>query len=42
MTVNLPITFAPGFAGSKKTYLDAVDLAGNASGFVQVGTWTVP
>ena len=40
-TWNVPMTFKPAFAGSKNTYLYAVDISGAASGWQQLGAWTV-
>ena len=43
MTVNLQISFKPGFAGAKTTWLLSEDLAGiqNAGSWQAKGTWTV-
>jgi len=40
LTVTLPITFAPGFAGNKAVYLSAQD-ASSTSGWQALGTWGV-
>ena len=40
-TWNAPMTFKPAFAGAKNTYLYAVDISGTASGWQQLGAWTV-
>jgi hypothetical protein len=42
LTWNLPLTFQPGFAGAKNTYMYATDTAGSNSGWQQRGAWTVP
>ena len=42
LTWNLPLTFQPGFAGPKNTYMYATDTAGSNSGWQQRGAWTVP
>jgi hypothetical protein len=40
LTLNLSLTFLPGFAGAKTTYLYAAD-AGANTGWVSSGAWTV-
>ena len=40
LTLNLSLTFLPGFAGPKTTYLYAAD-AGANTGWIARGTWTV-
>ena len=40
LTLNISLTFLPGFAGSKTTYLCAAD-AGANTGWVARGAWTV-
>lgn len=40
MTVTYNLTFAPGFSGLKKTYMQAVDTSGVIQVWRQVGTWT--
>jgi glucose/arabinose dehydrogenase len=42
LTLNVPITFAPGFAGAKSVLLYAANTAGASSGWPVRGTWTVP
>jgi Beta-propeller repeat len=42
LTLSLPLTFRPGFAGAKNIYLYASDQSGSNSGWQQRGTWTVP
>ena len=42
LTLNLPMTFLPAYAGAKNIYLYAADLSGVNSGWQQLGTWTVP
>ena len=42
LTLSLPLTFLPAFAGAKNTYLYASDQSGSNSGWQQLGTWTVP
>ncbi len=41
LTLNLPMTFKPAFAGAKNIYLHAVDGSGVDSGWEQLGTWVV-
>lgn len=41
LTLNLPITFNPGFAGAKNVYTSVTDAGGLTSGVVTAGTWTV-
>jgi hypothetical protein len=41
LTLNLPMTFAPGYAGTKNIYMYAADVTGSNSGWQQQGTWTV-
>ncbi|MEQ1947581.1 MAG: SBBP repeat-containing protein [Bryobacteraceae bacterium] len=40
LTLTVPITFLPGFAGSKGVFLNAADSGAN-TGWVSKGTWTV-
>ncbi len=42
MIENLNVTFLPGFAGAKSNFGYVQDNAGQNSGFVSLGTWTVP
>ena len=42
LTLNLPMTFLPAYAGAKNIYLYAADISGSNSGWQQPGTWTVP
>ncbi len=42
LTVNLSMTFQPGYAGAKNIYMYAVDVSGSSSGWQQLGSWTVP
>jgi hypothetical protein len=42
LTLNLPMTFNPAFAGAKNIYMYAGDVSGANSGWQQRGTWTVP
>jgi imidazole glycerol phosphate synthase subunit HisF len=42
LTLNLPMTFQPAYAGAKNIYLYAADVSGSSSGWQQLGTWTVP
>jgi parallel beta-helix repeat protein len=42
LILNLPITFAAGYAGAKNVYLLAIDGSSQNSGWLQEGTWTVP
>jgi len=41
LTLNVTITFKPGFAGAKNVYLHSVDVSGANSGWQQLGAWTV-
>jgi uncharacterized repeat protein (TIGR01451 family) len=41
LTLNLPMTFAPGFAGAKSVFMFALGSGAN-SGWQSMGTWTVP
>src|SRR5262249_17805730 len=41
LTVNVSVTFAAGFAGQKNVYLSAGNIAGQNSGWQNLGTWTV-
>ncbi len=41
MTVNLPVTFAAGFAGAKSIFMFALGSSANG-GWQPMGTWTVP
>ncbi|MBZ5609140.1 MAG: hypothetical protein LAP38_12835 [Acidobacteriia bacterium] len=40
LTLNLPLTFKPAFAGSKTVYSVALDSAGPWSGWQSRGSWT--
>jgi hypothetical protein len=42
LTLNLPMTFQPAYAGAKNIYLYAADVSGSSSGWQQLGTWTTP
>ena len=42
LTLNLAVTFTSAFIGAKQVYMRAWDAGGLDSGFLQVGTWTVP
>ena len=42
LTLNLPMTFLPAYAGAKNIYMYAADVSGSNSGWQQLGTWTVP
>ena len=42
MTLTLPLTMQPGYSGAKNIYLFAKDAAGKVTGWVQLGTWSVP
>ena len=42
LTLNLPMTFLPAYAGAKSIYMYAADVSGSNSGWQQPGTWTVP
>ena len=42
LTINLPMTFSSAnFGGSKNVYVDAFDIYGAVTHWVQTGTWTV-
>jgi hypothetical protein len=41
LTITFPVTFTPGFAGSRNLYGYAVDQTGTASGWYPLGSWTV-
>jgi uncharacterized repeat protein (TIGR02543 family) len=41
LTLNLPVTFAAGFAGAKNIFMFALGSSAN-SGWQPMGTWTVP
>jgi hypothetical protein len=41
LTLNVTITFKPGFAGAKNVYLHSVDVSGANSGWQERGSWTV-
>jgi hypothetical protein len=42
LTVSLAMSFQPGFAGAKNTYMDALDGATGYSGWQPKGSWTIP
>ncbi len=42
LTLNLAMTFAPGYAGTKNVYMYAADVSGSNSGWQTMGTWTIP
>ncbi len=42
VTLKLPMTFQPSFAGAKNIYMYATDISTSGSGWQQLGTWTVP
>ena len=42
LTLNLAMTFAPTYAGAKNVYMYAANAAGINSGWIRLGTWTVP
>ena len=42
LTLTVPLTFAPAFAGAKNVYLYAANATGASSGWQTRGTWTVP
>jgi Beta-propeller repeat len=42
LTLSFPMTFQTGYAGAKGTFLYAADLSGATSGWLELGTWTVP
>jgi hypothetical protein len=41
LTVNVAVTFLPGFAGTKNVYAEAIDPF-RSLGWISQGTWTVP
>jgi streptogramin lyase len=42
LTINVPLSFAFTFSGAKNTFVFAYDNAGQGSGWLTKGTWTVP
>jgi hypothetical protein len=42
LTLNIALTFQPGFAGARNIYMYATDAAGFNSGWQLRGAWTVP
>jgi hypothetical protein len=42
LTLSLPMTFRPAYAGAKNVYMYATDVSGANNGWQQLGTWTVP
>ena len=42
LTLNLAMSFSAAYAGTKNSYIIAVDGAGRNSGWQTAGTWTVP
>ncbi|MBZ5647606.1 MAG: hypothetical protein LAN37_10320 [Acidobacteriia bacterium] len=42
LTVNLALTFTPGFAGSKHLFANVSDTGGKSAGWSNLGLWTVP
>jgi hypothetical protein len=42
LTLNLPMTFLPAYAGAKNIDMYAADVSGSNSGWQQLGTLTVP
>jgi hypothetical protein len=42
LTLNVPITFKPAFAGTRNIYMSASDKSGSASNYIQTGAWNVP
>jgi hypothetical protein len=42
LTLTVTLTFLSGYTGTKNVYLFAVDNGGQVTGWVQLGTWTVP
>ena len=42
LTLNVPLTFLPGFAGAKNVYMSANDVSEATTGWQQRGAWTVP
>ncbi len=41
LTITVPITFKPSFAGPQTLWLEAVDTTNNSTGLRQAGTWNV-
>ncbi len=41
LILNLPVTFGSGYSGTKSIYLRATDSAGNDTGWVSRGSWTI-
>jgi len=42
LTVNIPLSFAVAFGGTKNTYVWAYDRLNQGSGWLTTGSWTVP
>jgi hypothetical protein len=42
LTVNVELAFQPGFTGAKIVFENAINARGLNSGWINVGTWTVP
>ena len=42
LILNLPVTFASAYTGSKSIYMYAASVSGAAGGWQQAGSWTVP
>jgi hypothetical protein len=42
LTLTLPMTFQPAYAGAKNIYMYDSDVSGSNSGWQQPGMWTVP
>jgi PQQ-like domain len=42
LTLKLPMTFQPAFAGAKNVYMYATDVSASGTGWQKLGTWTVP
>jgi hypothetical protein len=42
LTLNLPVTFAPAFSGTKSIFMYAANAGAMNSGWQTLGAWTVP
>jgi hypothetical protein len=42
LTLSVPITFQPGFAGAKQIWMSAANFQSKSKGMVQEGVWSVP
>ena len=42
LTLTMPLTFKPAFAGARNVYITVADGGGLSSGWITAGSWTVP